>query len=389
MAALGVLYADGNGVARDYNRAREWYEKAAAAGSVDAMYYLIELYENGRGVARDYDKARKWYEKAITRSDPSAGNLIDLIAQGKLVAEIRGSDIGSVVLRVRRISRDPDPDPLFFNVPLGTFFTAANSSSQNMVVIAPRLLRLANAKWLSISIPTACANMTRKIPNAKDRFTAGLLSDRSDLSHIITVLYYEDAAPNVVQAAVWIITDNATFDGLGTLVDNKTHSRTIGADDAARAMKFIADAGIEIDNYDIWKIDRFRLSTMVMDKPLAGWLLTPPLEIDAATRSLIVRTGLEVDPTDNGRQYTRAGRALQKHANRSGSVFVKAEGAPDQWNQMGQKVLEEIVTSNTSQIKTGNRFGGIDIVAQDGRGARFDGKGTFKGFLEPNGDEEP
>ncbi len=259
-------------------------EKQSSQGPCVALHYSPRprgsLYENGLGAARDYNRAREWYEKAIARSDPSAGNLVDLIAKGKLVAEIRGLNIGAVVLRVRRIGRDPDPLP--FNVPLGTFFTAGNPSSQNMVSIAPRLLTLANAKWLSIAIPTACANMMRKIPKTNDRFTAGLLPDHSDLFKVIRVLHSSNATPDVVQAAVWIITDNATFDGLGTLVNNKTHNRTIGADDAARAMKLIDDAGIDITEFNIWLVDRTRLVGTVTDKLLANWLSNASSELLAA-----------------------------------------------------------------------------------------------------------
>jgi TPR repeat protein len=35
-----------------------------AKGDPDAMIYLGRLYENGWGVARDFAKAREWYQKA-------------------------------------------------------------------------------------------------------------------------------------------------------------------------------------------------------------------------------------------------------------------------------------------------------------------------------------
>ena len=37
MVNLGVLYDNGRGVAQDYAKAREWYEKAADKGDADAM----------------------------------------------------------------------------------------------------------------------------------------------------------------------------------------------------------------------------------------------------------------------------------------------------------------------------------------------------------------
>ena len=72
MVNLGVLYANGHGVAQDYAKAREWYEKAADKGDASAMPNLGLLYHNGQGVAQDYAKAREWYEKAADKGDASA-----------------------------------------------------------------------------------------------------------------------------------------------------------------------------------------------------------------------------------------------------------------------------------------------------------------------------
>jgi hypothetical protein len=64
MTELGHLYENGLGVAQDYNKARWWYERAAALDDTAAMTELGKLYENGLGVAQDYNKARWWYERA-------------------------------------------------------------------------------------------------------------------------------------------------------------------------------------------------------------------------------------------------------------------------------------------------------------------------------------
>jgi TPR repeat protein len=43
MNALGILFARGQGVPQDYAKAREWYEKAAAAGHETAKENLKKL----------------------------------------------------------------------------------------------------------------------------------------------------------------------------------------------------------------------------------------------------------------------------------------------------------------------------------------------------------
>jgi len=72
MFNLGVLYANGDGVAQDSGKARELYEKAADKGDASAMFNLGGLYANGDGVAQDYAKAREWYEKAADKGDADA-----------------------------------------------------------------------------------------------------------------------------------------------------------------------------------------------------------------------------------------------------------------------------------------------------------------------------
>ena len=77
MANLGGAYHLGLGVAQDYAKAREWYEKAAAKGDASAMFNLGSLYKNGHGVAQDYAKAREWYEKAAANGDKDAKAQLD------------------------------------------------------------------------------------------------------------------------------------------------------------------------------------------------------------------------------------------------------------------------------------------------------------------------
>jgi filamentous hemagglutinin len=93
--------------------------------------------------------------------------------------------------------------------------------------------------------------------------------------------------------------------------------------------------------------------------------------------------GRQVDPADRGGEITTAGRALQKHGSRPDSAFPSAKGNPSQMNDQGQEVLDGILKSPGATVKDNNRFGGIDVIAPDGRGARFDADGRFRGFLEP------
>ncbi|MBR7074301.1 MAG: SEL1-like repeat protein [Oscillospiraceae bacterium] len=64
----GVAYAEEH----NYEKALEWYEKAADAGSAGALYKIGEMYEDGRGVTQDYKKALAYYTQAADAGSSSA-----------------------------------------------------------------------------------------------------------------------------------------------------------------------------------------------------------------------------------------------------------------------------------------------------------------------------
>lgn len=56
-ARLCRNYAEGEGVARNYQEAAHWCRLAADEGSALGQYYLALLYHNGQGVTQDYQKS--------------------------------------------------------------------------------------------------------------------------------------------------------------------------------------------------------------------------------------------------------------------------------------------------------------------------------------------
>lgn len=64
--SMGVLYENGQGVAKDMAIAAKWYLRSALNGSTDAQFNIGLMYENGRGVQRDYARAYKWFDLATT-----------------------------------------------------------------------------------------------------------------------------------------------------------------------------------------------------------------------------------------------------------------------------------------------------------------------------------
>jgi hypothetical protein len=107
------------------------------------------------------------------------------------------------------------------------------------------------------------------------------------------------------------------------------------------------------------------------------------LEVDRGVKTPDPSTGSDKDPADKSGELTKAGRAQQKHGSREGSAFDPAKGGPEDKNAQGQKTLDSIVNSPNKTTES-NKLGGTDVYeAPNGRGARFDQDGKFRGFLEP------
>ena len=77
---LGTYYHNGRGVNKDYKKAMELYLKAADKGVIYAMGNIGILYQNGLGVKRDYAQAEEWYRKAL-KKDPKYESIKKQLAE--------------------------------------------------------------------------------------------------------------------------------------------------------------------------------------------------------------------------------------------------------------------------------------------------------------------
>ena len=66
---LGLMYYDGDGVLKDFIKAANWFQKAAAQGDSASQLKLGGMYYQGMGVPKDYTKAVEWFQKAATQGD--------------------------------------------------------------------------------------------------------------------------------------------------------------------------------------------------------------------------------------------------------------------------------------------------------------------------------
>ncbi|MDR4494194.1 MAG: tetratricopeptide repeat protein [Nitrospirales bacterium] len=91
MVALAYQFEKGHGVAADVQKAWQLYERAAKLGAADGMFNLYRLYTTGKGVKIDNTKARNWLEKAAAAGSMDAKKELALIARG--ACEAPGGDL--------------------------------------------------------------------------------------------------------------------------------------------------------------------------------------------------------------------------------------------------------------------------------------------------------
>jgi localization factor PodJL len=80
---IGLRFAEGKGIAANYDEAVKWFDRAAQAGVVPAIFRLGTFYEKGLAVRKDVDIARRYYVHAAGRGNAKAmHNLAVLEADG-------------------------------------------------------------------------------------------------------------------------------------------------------------------------------------------------------------------------------------------------------------------------------------------------------------------
>ena len=60
---IALCYDEGKGIVQDYQKAVEWYSKAAEQDYHKAQSRLAMCYYKGNGVEQNYQKAIEWFEK--------------------------------------------------------------------------------------------------------------------------------------------------------------------------------------------------------------------------------------------------------------------------------------------------------------------------------------
>lgn len=208
------------------------------------------------------------------------GSIHDFLASNKIRVDMKGAGIDEVEMLISKLVEEA----LEVDVPMGTIFVSESESIQRMVVRKSEVIYLDSNLEISVDIEVACADYWKDVPHSYDAFSTILPPPEDDLTRLMRNLEdtkdldYEYTFYSVVQAAVWIITSDSTFSGLGRLVVSSTSfgytspsTRMIDQEAAARAMFLVQSSGIDITSKKIWQ-DREEIIKGLEDQKLIEWI---------------------------------------------------------------------------------------------------------------------
>lgn len=200
------------------------------------------------------------------------GSLDDLAKRRLLDVEVVGGGITQATLRMRKLTEGP----LHVVIPVGTMFRPGSTGVQNMVSTGEISVVLDFNEWQTLEVPVACANRPLTVPDRTIKLNPEALARSHELTRAVQAVTLFSESIAVRQAAVWIITDNASFAELGSLVSRRAGDpgrggRVISADDAALALKLMQDAGVSTQGRRIWQ-SRQDMVGEVREPTLRRWL---------------------------------------------------------------------------------------------------------------------
>jgi localization factor PodJL len=158
---IGLRFAEGKGVAANFDEAAKWYDRAAQAGVVPAVFRLGTFYEKGLSVKKDADIARRYYQQAAERGNAKAmHNLAVLDADGGG----RGADYKSAAQWFRKAADRGVADSQFN---LGILYARGIGVEQNLAE---------SFKWFSLAAAQGDADAAHKRDDIAKRLDAQSLA---------------------------------------------------------------------------------------------------------------------------------------------------------------------------------------------------------------------
>jgi localization factor PodJL len=183
---IGLRYAEGKGVAANFDEAAKWYDRSAQAGVVPAIFRLGTLYEKGLSVKKDVDIARRYYMQAAECGNAKAmHNLAVLDADGGS----KGANYGNASQWFRKAADRGVADSQFN---LGILYARGIGVEQNLAE---------SFKWFSLAATQGDADAVRKRDDIAKRLDPQSLAAAKLAIQTFTPEPQPDDAVNVASPA--------------------------------------------------------------------------------------------------------------------------------------------------------------------------------------------
>ena len=186
---VGLRFAEGKGIAANYDEAVKWFDRAAQAGVVPAIFRLGTFYEKGLAVRRDVDIARRYYLQAAGRGNAKAmHNLAVLDADGGG----KGANYDSAVQWFRKAADRGVADSQYN---LGILYARGIGVEQNLAE---------SYKWFSLAAAQGDVDAGNKRDDVTKRLDAqSLAAARLAIQTFTPELQPDDAANVAAPAGGW------------------------------------------------------------------------------------------------------------------------------------------------------------------------------------------
>jgi hypothetical protein len=226
-----------------------------------------------------------------------------------------------------------------------------------MVVRHPASASIQPNGQVDIQLEAACANLHLTEPTREDTFTIQRTPKTPELTEILDKLNSAKVDYPVEQAAIWIVTDDATFDELGMLVEGSRFGTSIiNENDAVRALMLLDEAGLYIHGYAIWGA-RMQLIGKVSEPDLTAWLdnqvATQVVEdatqtVEYATAAVEVATQMAQISTQVAQEETQTAQAYPTSTGTEISQYATMATASSQYSDPDWSAMQAVGTPDTT-----------------------------------------
>ena len=169
-------------------------------------------------------------------------DIFRLVAEKRVSIAIKGGGL----TRARVTLTNNGDSAVSAIIPAAIMFASRNPKIQNMVTTSAKLVALKPNETKSLSVPVACANLPRRAPGSSSELFLEQVANQPALERVVRHMQTVELPFEVRQAAVWIVTDNATYQGLSRL-------DTMRPGYAMRALRLLEESGIELRRFRIWR----------------------------------------------------------------------------------------------------------------------------------------